>query len=40
MNEKELAAALKTKEPAVISILEPSQRLIIVGKEYFLRKTF
>ncbi len=40
MNEKEFAAALKTKEPAVISILEPSQRLIVVGKEYFLKNVF
>ena len=36
-NEKEFKEALKIKEPTIASILEPSQRLIIIGKEYFLR---
>lgn len=39
MNEKEFTTAIKSGEPAMVSILEPSQRLIAIGKEYFLRKT-
>ena len=35
-NEKEFREALRVKEPTTSSILEPSQRLIIIGKEYFL----
>lgn len=40
MNEKEFDTALKTKEPTIVSILEPSQRMIVIGKEYFLKKVF
>ncbi len=40
MNEKEFNAAIKIKEPTIVSILEPSQRLLVVGKEYFLKKVF
>ena len=40
MNEKEFDIALKTKEPAIVSVLEPSQRLIVISKEYFLKKVF
>lgn len=40
MNEKEFDIALKNKEPTIISILEPSQRLLVIGKEYFLKKVF
>lgn len=36
-NEKEFKKALKIKEPTIVSILEPSQRLIVVGKGYFLK---
>ena len=39
-NEMEFKEVLKTKEPTIVSILEPSQRLIIIGKEYFLTETF
>lgn len=36
-NEVELKEVLKIKEPTIISILEPSQRLMVIGKEYFLK---
>lgn len=36
-SENEFKKALKIKEAAMISILEPSQRLIVIGKEYFLK---
>ncbi len=36
-NESEFKKALEIKEPAIISILEPSQRLIILGKAHFLK---
>ncbi len=36
-NESEFKKALKIKEPAIASILEPSQRLIVMGKGYFLK---
>ncbi|MDP3026762.1 MAG: nucleotidyltransferase domain-containing protein [Nanoarchaeota archaeon] len=39
LNEKEFLIALKTKEPMIATILEPSQRLLIIGKEYFLKNT-
>jgi len=39
LTEKEFDAALKTREPAIETILVPAQRLILIGKEYFLRKT-
>ena len=39
LNEKEFLIALKTKEPMIATILEPSQRLLITGKEYFLKNT-
>lgn len=38
-NEQEFKKALMIKEPAISSILEPSQRLVIIGKEYFLRNS-
>jgi len=37
MKEKEFFSALINREPAIESIIVPSQRLILVGKEYFLR---
>lgn len=37
MNEKEFKVTLKEKEPTLLSILEPKQRLLVVGKEFFLR---
>lgn len=40
MNEREFGIALQTKEPTIVSLLEPSQRLLIIGKEYFLRNTY
>ena len=40
MNEREFRIALDTKEPAIASLLEPSQRLLVIGKEYFLRNTY
>ena len=40
MNEREFGIALQAKEPAIASLLEPSQRLLIIGKEYFLRNTY
>lgn len=39
MDEREFRASLKVKEPAIATILEHSQRLIIVGREYFIRST-
>jgi len=39
LNEKEFLIALNTKEPMIATILEPSQRLLITGKEYFLKNT-
>lgn len=36
-SENEFKKALKIKEAAIVSILEPSQRLIVIGKEYFLK---
>ncbi len=38
-NEKEFERALQIKEPAIAAITEPSQRLIAIGKEWFLKKT-
>ncbi len=38
LTEKEFEAALKTKEPAIASLLEPSQRLLVLGKEWFLKE--
>ena len=38
MKEMEFEIALKEKEPTISSILEPSQRLLVIGKEYFLKK--
>ncbi len=40
MNEREFRIALQSKEPTIASLLEPSQRLLIIGKEYFLRNTY
>lgn len=39
LTEKEFEGALKTKEPAIASLLEPSQRLLVLGKEWFLKET-
>jgi predicted nucleotidyltransferase len=36
-DEVEFKKALKIKEPAIVSILEPSQRIIVLGKSYFLK---
>ncbi|MEK6907123.1 MAG: nucleotidyltransferase domain-containing protein [Nanoarchaeota archaeon] len=38
MKEMEFEIALKEKEPTISSLLEPSQRLLVIGKEYFLKK--
>mgnify|MGYP001569165378 CR=1 FL=1 len=38
MNENEFELALKEKEPTISSILEPSQHLLIIGREYFLKR--
>jgi predicted nucleotidyltransferase len=38
INEREFNTAIKTKEPAIASILEPSQRLLVIGKECVYRK--
>jgi len=40
LTEKEFKTALSVKEPTIMTILKPSQRLLVIGKEYFLRKTF
>ncbi|RLG13826.1 MAG: hypothetical protein DRN71_04150 [Candidatus Nanohalarchaeota archaeon] len=40
MSEKEFFSALKERKPMIETILKPSQRLILIGKEYFLRNTF
>jgi len=37
LTENEFKTALKTREPAIVSLLEPSQRLLISGKEWFLK---
>ncbi len=39
MKEKEFIIALKTREPAIETMLVPSQRLLLIGKEYFLLHT-
>lgn len=39
MNETEFFTALRAKEPTMLSILKPAQRILIIGKEYFLRNT-
>ncbi len=39
MKEKEFFISLKSKEPTMETILKPSQRLLLIGKEYFLRNT-
>jgi len=39
LTEKEVKTALKTKEPAIVSLLEPSQRLLVCGREWFLKAT-
>ncbi len=39
MDEREFRTSLRAKEPAMATILEHSQRLIIVGREYFTRNT-
>lgn len=39
MNEKKFLTSLKLKEPTISTLLESSQRLIVFGKEYFLRRT-
>lgn len=39
MDEREFRASLRAKEPAIATILEHSQRLVIVGREYFIRNT-
>jgi len=36
-DEREFKEVLKVKEPTIASILEPSQRLLVIGKEYFLK---
>lgn len=36
-NETEFKKVLEIKEPAIVSILEPAQRIIVIGKGYFLK---
>jgi len=36
-DERQFKEVLGIKEPAIASLLEPSQRLIVIGKEYFLK---
>lgn len=38
LTEKNFSISLKTKDPAMISLLKPSQRVIIIGIETFLRQ--
>lgn len=35
-NETEFKEALKIKEPTIATLLEPSQRIIVTGKEFYL----
>jgi len=37
MTEKEFRTTLETKEPATVTLLQPSQRIIVFGIEYFVR---
>lgn len=39
LKEKEFLTALKIREPAMETILVPSQRYVLIGKEYFLKNT-
>ena len=39
MKEKEFIVALKAREPVIETMFVPSQRLLLIGKEFFLRKT-
>ena len=39
-NEAGFKEALKIKEPTIAALLEPSQRLIVIGKEFFLNYTY
>lgn len=39
LKENEFFSALRTKEPTLLSMLVPSQRLILLGKEYFLKNS-
>lgn len=39
MDEREFRTSVGAGEPAIKTILEPSQRLIISGREYFIRNT-
>lgn len=36
--EKEFKKAIKIREPTIATILEPAQRIIIIGKEWFLKQ--
>lgn len=40
LTEKEFKKAAMLKEPTIITILEPSQRIIIIGKEWFLKHKY
>lgn len=39
MDEKEFEIALETRDPAMVTLLKPTQRIVIFGIEYFLRST-
>lgn len=39
LKETEFFSALRTREPTLLGMLMPAQRLILLGKEYFLRNT-
>src|SRR3989344_4191555 len=39
MTENEFKTVLETKEPTTLTLLKPSQRIIIFGIEYFVRNT-
>jgi len=40
MDEKEFLKALEIKDPALVTLIKPRQRIIVFGIEYFLRHTF
>ncbi len=39
LDEKEFVITLQTKEPATVTLLKPSQRIILLGIEYFIKTT-
>jgi hypothetical protein len=39
MTEDEFKTALETREPTTVTLLKPSQRIIVFGMEYLVRIT-